>query len=140
MLNKEQQLRLLHNCRWLLVVLCLCCCCTAKHGTAIAFTNAAIAATRGGANTATPTVPASYSENIEEIRYATLSTKHAAVTSEAPTKSKMDNDSSSDNVSSNQQDDPSKVRTYSSTRCIYFPCLCDDFYIPWYYSTNTAHC
>ena len=112
-MNKEQQLRLLHHCRWLLVVLCLCCCCTAKHGTAIAFTNAAIASTRGGANTVIPAAPATYAN---EIRYATVSTQHAAATSEAPSKSKS-SDSSSDNTpsSSSHQDDPSKVRASLST-------------------------
>jgi hypothetical protein len=116
MLKTEYQLRLLHRCRWLLVVLCICCCCTAKHGTAIAFTNAAIVSTRGGANTAAPTNPSSSyatkpTDNIDEIRYATISTQHAAVTSEASLESKSDNDSSSDNViSTHQQEDPSKVR------------------------------
>lgn len=118
-MNKEQQLRLLQHCRWLLVVLCFCCCCTAKHGTAIAFTNAAIAATRGGANTAaSPTAPASYADTkhttnhppIDEIRYATISTQQAAATSEAPPASKMNSDSSSDNVSSFNLEDPSQVR------------------------------
>jgi hypothetical protein len=116
-MKKEHQLRLLHRCRWLLVVLCFFCCCTAKHGTAIAFTNAAITSTRGGANTATPvTTSASYvakpTDSIDEIRYAALSTQHAAVTSEAAPKSKNDNDSSSDDIATHQQEDPSKVRAY----------------------------
>jgi hypothetical protein len=116
MMNKEQQLRLLQHCRWLLVVLCFCCCCTAKHGTAIAFTNAAIAATRGGANTASPTAPTSYADTkhtdhpIDEIRYATISTQQAAATSEAPPASKMNSDSSADNISSFNLEDPSQVR------------------------------
>lgn len=120
-MKKELPLRLLQPWRWLLVVLCFCYCCTAKHGTAIAFTNAAITSTRGGAHTLTPNAPTPYvTDNIDEIRYTTLSTQHAAATSAAQQKSKSGNDSSSDNVSTQQQEDPSKVRTLMFSVCYIF--------------------
>ena len=133
MMNKEQQLRLLQHFRWLLVVLCFCCGCTAKHGTAIAFTNAAIAATRGGAaNTGTPTTPTAYTSTTtqrnptdhhhhhstsEEIRYSNIVSQHAAVTSEAPSSTSQMN---GDHVSSshNHVDGPSQVRTH--THCYHY--------------------
>jgi hypothetical protein len=102
------------RCRWLFVVLFLCFC-TPKHGKAIAFTNAAISSTRGGATVTTPTTASSYvgtntinncDEN-DKIRFTKITTQQSAATSEAAS-STITNDSSDNTLS--VQGDPSKVK------------------------------
>jgi hypothetical protein len=143
--NKEhhhrQRRRICDGRCWLPFVLLLSVCCyTAKHGSAIAFTHAAISSTfvrRGGAITNTNTVTATSSTSCMQdgsLRYsstksvtgtsplpsnaaAVSTTSLSAVTTATAITTAQDDDATSDPTIL-LHDDPSKVRTFHK---IYIP-------------------